>query len=1698
MKKVYFLFVLLVAVFSFVLASCDSSVPEHTHEYGELIPAVAATCEEDGIIAHYHCESCDKYFDENKNEITDLAIKALGHKYSNLIAEVPATCEHEGVKAHYTCESCDKYFDENKNEITDLVIPAINAHKYILVAEKEATLNEFGVKAHYECEYGCDHLFLKENDEYVEVSQEALQTPKVAPLKVAMVDSTMTETGIKEHYVYNDVNYLLIDGVYVEASDADLIVPLKGYNNGTIEINESSILNFDLKNLTTDFILSNIRLDVEAEDGKIYVLNPTEIVDFTPVPGRNRVYTFKYTRNGETLFTKDISLDLYHAKYVLADKNTVLKDGDRILISNVFGRVMVNTLTYAGYASGSNGAKQAKVIGEALPSGLYPALDVSELDDAIIFTLKESSTNPGAFHLINPFNGLYLCGGMGYTQWIPSTQTGDLQAASMELIIGNETDDYSTVIHGLKFVYSYLRCWNRYANDEHAFFITNTATYGDNTYIYVLEKDYTGCAHEYTELLERIEPTCEKDGQIAHYGCLQCDHVFDENKNEIPTAIIKALGHDYQLVEAIPATPDHSGVVEHYECSRCHVLFVLENGEYIKKTIEELTTDQLNAEYFDAKEPNFEEGGWVAYCLYNDGVNDHYYIQVEGKYVEKSAEEIFLPKKELGTGDITIDPEAKLVYYNYGLTEAYILENITFVVPATDGTNVLVHANSIEGFDEFELGSITHNFIYSINGTPLFTKEVTYTVKQEIYELVTDYSTLKDNDIIILVNANSRAMADVISYVGYAKGSQGSTKIVTYGEEVLNGMKRYAVNNNNDSLLQLTLFGSEAVDGAFYLTNKYGNSLCGGMGYTQWVLRENEPEAAAFTISALANGSATLHGNKFNYSYLRIWNRYGKDLDAFFITNSATYGDDIYIYRLIDSASHKHLYEHHEAVSATCEHAGNIEYYYCPSCDHYFDAEYNLVDDVTLPIIDHDYSELIVALDPTCTEKGYIAHYECTVCHKYFDEDKNPVESIEIEALDHSYYDLHKAVAAKCNVEGSIAYYECERCHHYFDEDKNPVETIVIEPKGHNYSELIKGHAATCTEVGAIDHYECLDCGMHFDNNKEVITNAYIEMHNYVNGACSVCGHAKPLSVVEAKQVTDPSLIFTVRGVVVGWTGNYDGGYVWVLIKDLTSNEVIGVRKSTASENDDGKERVFGRGYSYAPTCPFLLGDIIEIPVSFKYNTATKGGETSKPLLFYRGESFTDESTKELVQRYRQGHVDYYRLNLEETTLVIDSQEKLESFVLSSMPQWKLVCIKGTKEAPLKFVTHSATTAGVGNIAREYIYLFYDNPTSLNEQRVNGAAPVFSNFGNQFNLINNLSTILCGQKEYTEWDWANPYEFVGEIYCMINGGSTAYYQFMVFNQNDIVNRGYTEQIPVGGKLAYTRFYTYQAENAKGLGIEVAKTPTSAVGVTGVVNVEDMVKIGIAAVQNPALAQIWSKDEYTTTYIDADGNLKEITVYNAATTLDQCKKWITSNYKILGSKCGWLNYTSETRPYYVCNTLVAVEGPEENTAMVGYVYNKRADNGDDSVYYYLNILYQILLAKRLGQDTTALEAQLNCDQCAGVIIPLDGSAVDGYDYFGENSKFINFSMNGKELITTASSWKAFTGLTCCRYFTEEQLDMKIEVLSTDLNSIDSTPSFKGGEIITLRDALHFMMLPSSNICPAVIARIIGSDLIYKTI
>ena len=118
--------------------STKVDLPETGHNYGELIDEVPATCVAPGMSAHYYCEDCDKYFDSDKTETTKqdlvLSIDENGHVYGELIAEVKATCQAEGFAAHYFCELCETYFNEEQQEVEqdDLEIPVDpTAHVYV-------------------------------------------------------------------------------------------------------------------------------------------------------------------------------------------------------------------------------------------------------------------------------------------------------------------------------------------------------------------------------------------------------------------------------------------------------------------------------------------------------------------------------------------------------------------------------------------------------------------------------------------------------------------------------------------------------------------------------------------------------------------------------------------------------------------------------------------------------------------------------------------------------------------------------------------------------------------------------------------------------------------------------------------------------------------------------------------------------------------------------------------------------------------------------------------------------------------------------------------------------------------------------------------------------------------------------------------------------------------------------------------------------------------------------------------------------------------------------------------------------------------------------------------------------------------------------------------------------------------------------
>lgn len=189
------------------LASADVSVTiAISHNLGALIEETPATCIADGMKAHYYCSDCRKYFDADKNETTEtaLTIPATGvHTFGTLIDETPATCIAGGMKAHYKCTVCGKYFDADKNETTEDALktpisPYYGHHFGFWVEEEYATCQTPGRKGYKHCSI-CNKDYDASNtvitDFVIPVNPDGHELGDL----VAEVPATCKDTGVKAH-----------------------------------------------------------------------------------------------------------------------------------------------------------------------------------------------------------------------------------------------------------------------------------------------------------------------------------------------------------------------------------------------------------------------------------------------------------------------------------------------------------------------------------------------------------------------------------------------------------------------------------------------------------------------------------------------------------------------------------------------------------------------------------------------------------------------------------------------------------------------------------------------------------------------------------------------------------------------------------------------------------------------------------------------------------------------------------------------------------------------------------------------------------------------------------------------------------------------------------------------------------------------------------------------------------------------------------------------------------------------------------------------------------------------------------------------------------------------------------------------------------------------------------------------------------
>lgn len=171
-KRLLVLGVLLtLAASAFGFAACDSGAgdggdhgdhgdhgvtppPAHEHVM-QYVPAVEATCLEEGFIEYWLCTDCGKYFsdEEGEREISyeSTVIPATGHVWGNWQARTPATCAAEGENFR-RCKNCGE-------EETESIAKQPHSMQYSAYVPSSCT--ETGMSEYYFCA-SCGGYFLDE------------------------------------------------------------------------------------------------------------------------------------------------------------------------------------------------------------------------------------------------------------------------------------------------------------------------------------------------------------------------------------------------------------------------------------------------------------------------------------------------------------------------------------------------------------------------------------------------------------------------------------------------------------------------------------------------------------------------------------------------------------------------------------------------------------------------------------------------------------------------------------------------------------------------------------------------------------------------------------------------------------------------------------------------------------------------------------------------------------------------------------------------------------------------------------------------------------------------------------------------------------------------------------------------------------------------------------------------------------------------------------------------------------------------------------------------------------------------------------------------------------------------------------------------------------------------------------------------
>lgn len=272
-----------------------------------------------------------------------------------------------------------------------------------------------------------------------------------------------------------------------------------------------------------------------------------------------------------------------------------------------------------------------------------------------------------------------------------------------------------------------------------------------------------------------------------------------------------------------------------------------------------------------------------------------------------------------------------------------------------------------------------------------------------------------------------------------------------------------------------------------------------------------------------------------------------------------------------------------------------------------------------------------------------------------------------------------------------------------------------------------------------------------------------------------------------------------------------------------------------------------------------------------------------------------------------------------------------------------------------------------------------------------------------------------------------------------------------------------ENLEYSNSKAKSTFMKYMNDKAKSIGMMNTQF-VDAAGLYNTVTAYDLLRLGVYACSYDHLVETWHKNTAT---ITVTGNNPR-SVYLETTV---ASSYLEDYYFLFGGKTGTVSYQ---------NLLAIVEGPDERLFVV--VVIGANNNRFQSAKKAMDIA--VMKYNNPNADISGLNA--DCMSAAVCLLPINNTKA-----YTDYPLKVLYDQDMHRKVEPASITKVMTAVCMLDFVTD--INEVFMINDTDITS-GSGNYFQAGDILSYKEALHAMMLPSSNTCAEAVATAVGHKIL----